>query len=35
MKGRGGGGQCLWRRELTHEGEGRRGAMPVAERVDT
>ena len=25
----------MWRREWTHEGEGRRGAMPVAERVDT
>ena len=38
MRGRGGGGQCLWRTEWTewtHEGEGRRGAMPVAERVDT
>ena len=38
MTGRGGGGQCLWRTEWTewtHEGEGRRGAMPVAERVDT
>ena len=26
MRGRGGGGKCLWGREWTHEGEGRRGA---------